>query len=91
MSLFAFLPLVALLMARCGLRHAADVGLSEDQREIRDVCRSLVRDVLAPGMQQWDRDEHFPKYGAQPCPATRPMDRKYHQLVAAFPLVAPEP
>jgi butyryl-CoA dehydrogenase len=37
-----------------------DVQLSEEQRQVRDLCRAFAAEALAPNARRWDADHVFP-------------------------------
>src|SRR5512139_1573308 len=38
-----------------------DVQLTEEQRQVRDLCREFADRELRPNARRWDRDHEFPR------------------------------
>src|SRR5215208_4166516 len=38
-----------------------DVQLSEEQRQVRDLCREFADRELRPNARRWDREHEFPR------------------------------
>ncbi|HSN14841.1 MAG TPA: acyl-CoA dehydrogenase [Anaeromyxobacteraceae bacterium] len=38
-----------------------DIQLTEEQRQVRDLCREFADRELRPNARRWDADHHFPK------------------------------
>ena len=37
-----------------------DIDLTEEQRQVRDLCREFADEELRPNARRWDREHHFP-------------------------------
>jgi butyryl-CoA dehydrogenase len=37
-----------------------DIELTEEQRQVRDLCREFAEKELRPNARRWDREHHFP-------------------------------
>ncbi|HVP69340.1 MAG TPA: acyl-CoA dehydrogenase [Anaeromyxobacteraceae bacterium] len=38
-----------------------DIELSEEQRQVRDLCRQFADEELRPNARKWDAEHHFPR------------------------------
>jgi butyryl-CoA dehydrogenase len=38
-----------------------DIELTEEQRQVRDLCREFAEKELRPNARRWDHEHHFPK------------------------------
>ena len=38
-----------------------DVQLTDEQRQVRDLCRDFAEDELRPNARRWDEEHHFPR------------------------------
>jgi butyryl-CoA dehydrogenase len=38
-----------------------DIELTEEQRQVRDLCRDFAEKELRPNARRWDHEHHFPK------------------------------
>jgi butyryl-CoA dehydrogenase len=41
------------------------VELSEEQQQVRDLCRKFADEELAPNAKRWDEEHHFPREAVQ--------------------------
>ncbi len=42
-----------------------DIELTEEQRQVRDLCRDFAEKELRPNARKWDHEHHFPKEAVQ--------------------------
>jgi len=42
-----------------------DIELTEEQRQVRDLCRDFAKKELEPNARKWDHEHHFPKEAVQ--------------------------
>ncbi len=42
-----------------------DIQLTEEQRQVRDLCREFAEKELRPNARRWDEEHHFPREAVQ--------------------------
>ena len=42
-----------------------DIQLTEEQRQVRDLCRDFAEQELRPNARRWDEEHHFPREAVQ--------------------------
>src|SRR5512143_3687093 len=42
-----------------------DIQLTEEQRQVRDLCRDFAERELRPNARRWDQEHHFPREAVQ--------------------------